>query len=204
MKETNEIIKQPISPISPIKQPISEEEKAAKRQEHKVQHGTFIKKEDGTYRWQLKTQISRFDTLLRSWYIDSETIEELPIENAPQPCVRSCQFPILFAKTVQNMDSLEEQTYWYVQYIDIKVRESETPNVVLVQSNKKWYIKDLEFGICQTVPFESSTSNIIVRKSASKRVSESEAKAIATQTSWIFGRVELDSKGQIVSYGVTC
>jgi len=182
--------------------------KKQNKYEKKYSFAHWIKKNDGTYRWQITTTTKKFDRILKEWTVDSDVItEKTPSEMG---LVRQFEINILFAKEIPNTEEFNSfSKVFFHQKAHYQLRSDMGENVWLKYDSGLLFILDIDphggsGGCCEEVGIGVSNGNYICKVSKPQKVSAEQAVEIQkqTHTKYIYNKIE-SSGSEITSYITT-
>jgi len=166
-------------------------------------NGKFVETPTG-FAWQETKIIDKWDRTFKAWEKFSEEIVLKNVEDSPLQLKKSIIAHIIFQKEEPNKNVWQgiDTSYWYMK-LKYDIRDGD--NLYFTQVDGKIFIRDLHFGITSPIALNESNPNYKCTQIGNiKKITAERASEIVkeTGTRLIFSRVETDSKGNIVSFGV--
>jgi len=168
----------------------------------------WIKKSDGTYRWQIRTLTKKFDKILHEWMVDSDIISE----KTPQEMglTRQFEIDILFCKEIEDKSEWNSVSkMWFNQKMHYALQSDMGENVWLKYDDELLMVKDIEpyggsGGTCCEIGLGESNANYICKKSKPIKVTAEQAVEIQKQTHSKYVYDKIESSGNEITYITTC
>lgn len=146
----------------------------------------FVMKEDGEIVWREETKYLEFDRTFNDWVKTETTTADKTPEQLGY--LKVVEFDIITVVEIPSTKKIKlKEKLLFKEHVKASVR-SDFPNMWLVLGDdKKFYLKEIQVGLCMQLPLNESTEYAQLQKSEEEPIKVDEAREILKKWNYTFG-----------------